>query len=279
VCLFLRFKDARYFENRRRRNLAFVPGSLCLKLFRHIPQSDLETLFPNAEVRMRMVDRLFLGVPALVGVAHFLFFKLGWGMLVVMFLAILFLLRVRQDEPNLKELITAGVTLGVFAAYLIRQWFRFKNRKIFFLKVLSENLYFRNLDNGPGVFYHLIHEAEDAEVNEALLAYVFLASAAQPLRQEELQQRVEQWISPRARSPVHFETSDALAKLERLGLLTSRDGCCTPVSLGEAQRLLEEQWSEVLQGRSRGSLDPGGRRERTGQPRAHEDAAERPLPG
>jgi Protein of unknown function (DUF3754) len=39
--------------------------------------------------------------------------------------------------------------------YLVRQFTKFKNRKIQFMKALSENLYFRNLDNDAGVFHHL----------------------------------------------------------------------------------------------------------------------------
>ena len=59
----------------------------------------------------------------------------------------------------------------------MRQVTKFKNRKILFMKALSENLYFRNLDNDAGVFHHLLDAAEEAEVIEAVLAYHFLRTA------------------------------------------------------------------------------------------------------
>ena len=38
---------------------------------------------------------------------------------------------------------------------------QFKNRKIQFMKMLSENLYIHNLDNDAGVFHYLLDAAEE----------------------------------------------------------------------------------------------------------------------
>ena len=43
------------------------PGTTILKLFRNIPKADLEILFPNCQLEMRASDKLFFGVPALLG--------------------------------------------------------------------------------------------------------------------------------------------------------------------------------------------------------------------
>ena len=40
------------------------PGSVILKLFKNVPKADLEMLFPNTAVRMRLIDKLMIGVPA-----------------------------------------------------------------------------------------------------------------------------------------------------------------------------------------------------------------------
>ena len=37
------------------------------------------------------------------------------------------------------------------------------------MKALSDNLYFKNLDNNAGVFHHLIDAAEEEEVKEAIV--------------------------------------------------------------------------------------------------------------
>ena len=72
---------------------------------------------------------------------------------------------------------------------------RFKNRKIQFMKALSENLDFRNLDNDAGVFHFLLDAAEE-EVTEAVLAYHFPRTAARPLTAAELDRRISRTGSP-----------------------------------------------------------------------------------
>ena len=52
------------------------------------------------------------------------------------------------------------------------------------MKALSDNLYFKNLDNNAGVFYHLIDAAEEEEFKEAVLAYYFLLTAKDPVNQK-----------------------------------------------------------------------------------------------
>ncbi|HCS80068.1 MAG TPA: DUF3754 domain-containing protein, partial [Alteromonas macleodii] len=42
---------------------------------------------------------------------------------------------------------TFGIGMGVFGSFIFKEWTKFKNRKIRFMKALSDNLYFKNLDN------------------------------------------------------------------------------------------------------------------------------------
>lgn len=41
-------------------------GATLLKLFRNVPKADLEMLFPNTRVRMRLMDKLLIGIPAFI---------------------------------------------------------------------------------------------------------------------------------------------------------------------------------------------------------------------
>ena len=61
VALIIKFKDAAYFQGQSRGGLNFNPGSMLVKLFKNIPKGDLEMLFPNAQVRMRLKDKLLMG--------------------------------------------------------------------------------------------------------------------------------------------------------------------------------------------------------------------------
>ena len=106
----------------------------------------------------------------------------------------------------------------------MRQFDKFKNRKIQFMKSLSENLYFRNLDNDAGVFNHLLDAAEEEEVKEAVLAYHFLHSAEGALTADELDRRIEAWFARRWDAEFDFEVADGVGKLRRLRLVDDDDG-------------------------------------------------------
>ena len=56
-------------QGQRRRGSAVPAGSTIIKLFQDVPRADLEMLFPNARVRMRLIDKLLIGVPAVVPVS------------------------------------------------------------------------------------------------------------------------------------------------------------------------------------------------------------------
>jgi Protein of unknown function (DUF3754) len=180
VLVYVKFKDAEHFQGRSKNvdDLPFAPGSMIIKLFQDVPRADLEMLFPNARVRMRAIDKLLIGVPAVVSGIIMVVTKLVAALLpVLLLLAFWFGLRREPVELNQGQLVTLGAALAAVGGFLVRQFGKFKNRKIQFMKSLSDNLYFRNLDNDAGVFNHLLDAAEEEEVKEAVLAYHFLRSA------------------------------------------------------------------------------------------------------
>jgi hypothetical protein len=145
------------------------------------------------------------------------------------------------------QLLAIGAGLVAVGGYLARQFNSFKNRKIQFMKALSENLYFRNLDNDAGVFHHMLDAAEEEEVKEAVLAYHFLRSAGQPLLAEELDRRIEDWFARRWDARFDFEVDDGVGKLRRLRLVDQDErGRLTAVSLDEANRRLDEAWDGLF---------------------------------
>ena len=113
-------------------------------------------------------------MPALIGGIPILL-KLA-STLTVLFLVAGFYLGV---AGSMKEADTAGalaalsglVALGGFVA---RQWMKFQRQSLIYQKILSENVYFRNVNNNAGIFDFIIGEAEEQECKEAFLAYYFL---------------------------------------------------------------------------------------------------------
>jgi len=119
----------------------------------------------------------------------------------------------------------------------------FKNRKIAFMKALADNLYFRSLDHGAGVFHRVIDEAEEQDGKEAFLAYVALLQRPGAM-EAELDAHVEGWLAEWCGQRIDFEADDALAKLERFELLR-RDGERLTVVPPEAARvLLDQRWDD-----------------------------------
>ena len=247
VCLFAHLASAEALAARGRKHPPFEPGSVYLKLFRHIPVGDIETLMPNAEVCMRPIDRLLLGLPAAYGVVHFMAYKGGWAALVALGVV---LGMQQQAGGDGSAAVGALITLGVLGGFLARQWDRFRSKKITYLQRLSDQLYFRKLDNGAGVLHHLAHVAEHAETREALLAWALLRRAGEPLTLEELDRRAEAWLLQHSGRAVDFDESDALAKLLELGLV-QRDarGWLVAVDAAAALDLLRDRWDGL--GRAR----------------------------
>jgi hypothetical protein len=115
------------------------------------------------------------------------------------------------------------------------------------MKSLSENLYFRNLDNDAGVFHHLLDAAEEEESKEAVLAYHFLRTAADPLTSAELDGRIEEWFARRWEATLDFEVDDGVGKLRRLKLVDDAgQGRLAAVPLDEALRRLDEAWDDLF---------------------------------
>jgi hypothetical protein len=221
------------------------PGAVLLKYFRDIASADLHALFPDVRVVMGLRDRLMLGVPALIGGIPILL-KLA-STLTVLFLVAGFYLglasAVRDDE--MAGALAAVSGLIALGGFIVSQWVRFQRQSLLHQKILSDNVYYRNVNNNAGIFDYVIGEAEEQECKEAFLAYYFLLKDGAPT-EDALDQRIEAWLNKTFGADVDFECDDALAKLERLGLL-KRDGDKLSVPpLGEALIRLDRIWDNFF---------------------------------
>ena len=197
-----------------------VPGQVSLKEFRDVPRSDVEMLLPSTRVRFRPVDAVLVGLPALASGVVVLATKLlpTIGLIFVLLGA---WLGVREDRPELDQSALVALLGGIVAlgGFLLRQWSKLKNRRLRYMKTLSETLYFRTLADGPGVVHTLLSAAEQQEVIEVLLAHRFLLAAPDGLSAEDLDAAVERWVHETCQLDVDFEVDDALGKLRDLDLV------------------------------------------------------------
>ena len=243
VVLYLKFRDDLVSENPLCR-----PGATLLKLFQDVPKADLEMLFPNTQVRMRLFDKLVLGVPAAIGGGIVVSTKLGGSLILLASLAGYWLgAHNRPVHLDKAALVALMAGFGALALHFWKQFNNFKNRKLRFVQSLTQNLYFKNLDNNAGVFYRLLDEAEEEEGKEALLAYFFLWQAASPMTREELDETIESWLSKQLGGPVDFEIDDALQKLRRFQLVRqNQDARLEATPIEKSLQLLDQHWDQLF---------------------------------
>jgi hypothetical protein len=145
-----------------------------------------------------------------------------------------------------QELLALGGGTGVLGGFVFKEWRKFKNRKLKFMKALADNLYFKNLDNNAGVFHHLIDAAEEEECKEAILAYYSLLISPAPLSKEQLESKIEEWFAAKFDFQIDFEIEGALAKLTRFGIITcaNQQYSANPISI--AQKELDAKWDALF---------------------------------
>ncbi|MEV6069265.1 TMEM143 family protein [Nocardia sp. NPDC052001] len=242
--------------------LVYIPrlgGEVVLKLFRDVPRNDLEMLYPDARVGMRPLDKLLIGVPAMISGIIVIATKLIAALAPVLLL-LAFWAGLRQESVRLDQtaLISLAAGTGAFGGYLFRQFSKFKNRKIKLLKTLSEHLYFRNLDNGAGVFHHLLDAAEDADLKQMLLTYHFLNTTPHPLTPADLDTQIESWFHSRWNTTFDFEARAGIQALQSLNLLTEpHPGTYTAIPLPAAITHLDAHWDNIFRPPTSGKRKTG----------------------
>jgi len=222
------------------------PGSVLIKYFRNIPCADVNTLFPNVRVVMSLLDKLLLGVPAVAGGIPLLL-KLGPALIVLILFAGYYLgLDTGSGHENLSEALAALVGIFTVGGFCMQQWMKYERKALKYQKVLSDNVYFRNVNNNAGTFDFMIGMAEEQECKEAILAYYFLLTAGTPLTEAELDHRIEVWLKERFGHAIDFEVHDGLAKLQRLELLDASDEGLSVIPINEALRRLDSAWDNYF---------------------------------
>ena len=219
------------------------PGATMLKMFQNVPRADVEMLFPNTRIGMRLIDKLLIGVPALIGGGAILTTKIGTSLLLIGAL-VGFWMGVTSEPVELDKVTIFALLGRIFGlgSYIWKQFINFKNRKLMFMQSLAESLYFKNLDNNAGVFHRLIDDAEEEECKEAILAYYFLLVHPTLESVAQLDESIENWFNERWDCQVDFEVEDAMDKLLKLGLVNATGEALGAVAIDKACELLDKRW-------------------------------------
>ncbi len=205
------------------------PAPIYMKLFKDIPHSDLETIFPNTKVKMRPFDKIKLAVTggggAVTGIAG------AVGKLTA------------AANPT-----AAAGAVAALAGIIWKQVSSVLVQRTRYMMQLAKNLYFYNLDNNLGALAYLVELASAEEHKEALLAYHCLLERP-GLNAAELDRTVEALIAESTGVAMDYEVHDGLGKLRRLGLLRESDGGALSVPPpAEALARLKEVWITLFPG-------------------------------
>jgi hypothetical protein len=152
----------------------------------------------------------------------------------------------RMHDNDTERALAALSGLFALGAFVLRQWGNFHRQSLIHQKQLTDNVYYRNVNNNSGIFNYLIGEAEEQDWKEALLAYYGLLTADTALVREALGARIAELLARVFGVSADFEIDDALARLQRLDLLGDTCGRLSVLPLPEALARLDKEWSEFF---------------------------------
>lgn len=200
-----------------------------LKLFKNIPHSDLEMIFPNTEIKFRFADKLKFGVTASGGV--------GMGVAgVVSKLAV-------AATPF--GMAGAAVAFGGVAARQIANFIGQRNK---YLMKMAQNLYFHAMADNRGVLTLLADRAAEEDVKEEFLLYSVLAKEPATIRDlDEIDAAIERYLKQTFGIDANYDIDDALKRLIDDGIVRQLpDGTLDTLSPAAAAKHIDVLWDAYL---------------------------------
>ncbi|HHB91692.1 MAG TPA: DUF3754 domain-containing protein, partial [Thioploca sp.] len=139
-------------------------------------------------------------------------------------------------------------TFGGLIGIIFKQIMNIFNQRNKYTMVLSQNLYFHNLDNNFGAISHLIDTAEEEEGKEVILAYYFLYhNPDKDFTQKDLDNEVEKYIKDKYGVSIDFEIDDGVKKLRDEGILIEQDnGILKVLDLQKSCECIDEEWDNFF---------------------------------
>jgi hypothetical protein len=211
-----------------------LPGAVSsdhvyIKLFKNMPRSDVEMIFPNTKVRFRMSDKIKFGVTAGGG--------LGAGAI-----------GTASKIAIASNPYTLGMALLGLGGVAVRQASNFINQRNRYMVVMARNLYFHSMADNRGVMTLLADRAAEEDIKEEILLYSVLAKKQVNIRDiKTIDTEIEEYLKKTFGIDVDFDVEDALARLKEDGIVTERaDGMLTVLPPHEAALRIDKLWDTCL---------------------------------
>ena len=221
-------------EKSVRRARALLPKTVSsdhiyMKLFKNIPRSDVEMIFPNTKVRFRRWDKIRFGVSAGGGV--------GMGVVGTV-----------TKIAAVSNPMTMLPALAAFGGIVLRQVTNFFAQRNRYMIVMAQNLYFHSMADNRGVISLLGVRAAEEDIKEEILLYTALSRGrVKASAIAEIDARIEAWLKATFDLDVDFDVTDALARLMRDGIvLETDDGWLEALPPAEAAKHIDMLWDRAL---------------------------------
>ncbi|MCA9158327.1 MAG: DUF3754 domain-containing protein [Planctomycetales bacterium] len=248
--------------NAKLKSTQFDSRRVYLRMFKNVPQQDVDMLLPSIGIQMTWLDHSRIVVPSLYAAGITL-----WRFLRNVLLLTLF--------GVFKT--AAMVVLGLFAiGFGIKSMLTYRTHtKRRHMLNMAQSLYYQNLDNNLGVLLKLLEEGEQQEACEAILAYfaaTFLLgpSIAETRRDEEpsdssdcctgtaavgstthptisladIDHACEALLLEATQLNVDFDVESTVRNLSQLGIMTSTGHNWQTVPLTQALQRLDKTWDD-----------------------------------
>jgi hypothetical protein len=204
--------------------------NIYMKMFKNMPRTDLEMIFPNTRVKFRMLDKIKLGVTSSAGLGLGVFSAAG---------------KVALAASN--PITAAGAVAGL-GGIAFRQGMNFLNQRQRYMVVMARNLYFHAMADNRGVMIKLADRAAEEDIKEELLLYSVLAKEA--VHRSELidvDRGIERYLLNEFGVTVDFDLNDALGRLMADGLVSEdADGRLRALPPEAAAHHLDSKWDLIL---------------------------------
>ncbi|HET6321191.1 MAG TPA: TMEM143 family protein [Hyphomicrobium sp.] len=225
-------REAEKLVKRERETIPSEVKESCIymKLFKNIPRSDLEMVFPNTRVRFRFYDKLRLSATAGGGLTLGTVSAAG---------------KVAMLASN--PIAAAGALVGL-GGIAFRQAMNFMNQKQRYMVVMAQNLYFHAMADNRGVMLKLAARAAEEDIKEEMLLYAVLSKEkARRADLPDIDAAIEQYLASSFGVSVDFDINDGLERLIADGIVTEQpDGTLLTMPPAEAALHIDRKWDLFL---------------------------------
>ncbi len=217
---------------RRTRSSQLLEGvsedTLHLKVFRRIPRSELEILFPNARIKFNMFDQVWLWVGS------------GGSSLFAIVMAVL-----KFVAAVAVSLAFVAVTVAGAVGAVIRSVTNFFNTRTRYMAKLAKNLYFHSIASNQSVLAQLNDDAEEEDISEAVITYALLLRHGHR-GLDAVKYEAIKFLKDEFDVDCAFDIEDGCVHLRKLGLLVEdENGALRIRDLEDAREHLINAWAAV----------------------------------